>query len=253
MPFWRPNRSDLHQGAYTLSALEPACVGSGDYHFFMGGVGMAAAIHALQDWTEKPLLWATIQFISHGMRGDDLTLRLDQIGGGRRIVQTRAQLFRGDELLQQMVAALGAREGEQNQQFAKMPNVSAPEDCPPKADDAFQQEGNLIDQFERRAAREAPESGLEWMWIRPKFQADIDASLLSLISDFFLGAHPRTRRGTSLDNTFRLYSVVPTDWILSCTEITGIANGAAHGHQKLFAQDGTLLSISSQTGLLPRS
>lgn len=252
MTFWIPSRSDPNQATYALSALEPACVGSGDHHFFMGGAGMAAAIHALEDWTGKPLLWSTVQFITHGMRGDDLVLRLKQVGGGRRIVQTRAQLYRGEELLQQMVAALGARECEQDQQLAKMPNVAAPEDCPPKADDAFQQNGNLIDQFERRTAREAPESGLEWMWIRPKFETAIDASLLSLISDFFLGAHPRTRRGTSLDNTFRLYSTTQTNWILSCTELSGFVRGAVHGHQKLFSQDGTLLSISSQTGLLPR-
>ena len=134
-----------------------------------------------------------------------------------------------------------------------MPKVPPPKDCALKSDDTFNQSGNLIDQFERRTALENNEAGLECMWIKPKFEASMSAPMLALMSDFFLGAHPLTRSGTSLDNTFRLCALQPTEWVLAVTQLSRFRDGAAHGTQQQFAQDGTLLSISSQTGLLPRS
>lgn len=217
----------------------------------MGGVGMAAAIEALERWSEKPLLWSTIQFISHGMLDEGFTLALKRMGGGRRIIQASAELLRGDDVLQHSVAALGARGPEDNHQFARMPDVAPPEDCDAKQDDLMQRPGNLIDQFERRIARADEDAGIEYMWIRPVFETRFSAALLALMSDFFLGAHSRSRGGTSLDNTFRLCGLVETDWVLAATELSCFKNGAAHGTQRQFSQDGTLLSISSQTGLLP--
>ncbi len=252
MSFWLPERSASNENAFNLTAQDCACVGAEEHQFFMGGVGMAAAISALETWAEKPLLWSTIQFINHGMLGDKLTLELEQVGGGRRVTQTAARLVRGEEVLQHSIAALGGREGEPDRQFAAMPTVPRPADCDLKTDEAFLQSGNLIDQFERRVAREDETLGTEYMWIKPKFDTEVSAALLALMSDFFLGAHPRTRGGTSLDNTFRLCSLRPTEWVLAVTELSSFTNGAVHGVQRQFSQDGDLLSVSSQTGLLPR-
>jgi len=54
------------------------------------------------------------------------------------------------------------------------------------------------------------------------------------------------------DNTLRVFSVEPTDWILSVTQMSGFRAGVAMGVTHQFTQDGQLLSTSSQTGLLPR-
>ncbi len=252
MAFWTPTRAPSDPETYRITPTKPACVGVGDHQFYMGGVGMAAAIEALEAWAEKPLVWATIQFVNHGMLGDDLTLHLERVGGGRRLVQARAQLLRGDEVLQQTLAALGKRDADHDVQFAQMPEVPSPENCALKIDDAMKQPGNLIDQFERRIAFESADEGIERMWIKPKFEVEHGAGLLALISDFFLGAHPRTRGGVSLDNTFRLRALPSGEWILAETILSSFANGIVHGEQKQFSQDGSLLSVSSQTGLLPR-
>ena len=253
MSFWASERSAESPNRFHITATTPACVGMRDHQFFMGGVGMAAAIAALETWSEKPLLWSTIQFVTHGMLGDDMELELEPVGGGKRVVQASARLLRKGEVLQQSIAALGERPGEPDRQFATMPLTPPPEDCPLKQDDAFDQPGNLIDQFERRIAFEDTDAGVEHMWIRPKFASDMSAPVLALMSDFFLGAHPRSRGGTSLDNTFRLCSLAPTDWVLAETTFSTFTRGAVQGTQRQFAQDGSLLSISSQTGLLPRS
>ena len=62
-------------------------------------------------------------------------------------------------------------------------------------------------------------------------QTTIDAAYLALVSDFFLGAHIKTRGGTSLDNTFRLINAHQTEWILVVTQLSSFTRGAAQGTQ----------------------
>ncbi|GIT76938.1 MAG: hypothetical protein Ct9H300mP31_14690 [Acidimicrobiaceae bacterium] len=39
------------------------------------GTGLGAAVRALEADAARPLVWATAQFISHAVPGEDLTLR----------------------------------------------------------------------------------------------------------------------------------------------------------------------------------
>lgn len=249
-PFWHPLAQDAGDFAYTPPA--PACVGSADHQFYMGGAAMATHIAAMEAHFDKPLLWATIHFLNHGLLGEDMALRVEPVSGGRSVVQAMSTMRRGETVLHRTVAALGARAGEPDRAFVRMPDVLRPEACPVKIDDAMQIDGNLMTQFDRRTAYEDSVAGCEYMWIRPNFETRIDAPYLALVSDFFLGALPRTRRGTSLDNTFRLINLAETRWVLAVTQMSSFTRGAAHGTQHLFAENGTLLAVSSQTGLLPR-
>ena len=134
-----------------------------------------------------------------------------------------------------------------------MPRVAPPQSCSVKTDLDHNNNQDLISQFERRIAIEAPNEGLGAMWIRSNDLLPVSAGLLAITSDFMLGLHPESFRGTSLDNTFRVFSTRPTEWILCVTQMSGFRDGAAMGVTHQFAQDGQLLSVSSQTGLLPRS
>ena len=134
-----------------------------------------------------------------------------------------------------------------------MPQVAPPEDCPVKTDLDHNNDQDLIAQFERRMAIEAPDEGLGAMWIRSKDTLPVSAGLLAITSDFMLGLHPESFRGTSLDNTFRVFSTRPTEWMLCVTQMSGFRDGVAMGVTHQFTLDGQLLSVSSQTGLLPRS
>lgn len=251
--FWVADANRSEPGHFTYTVNQLACVGpSAEHQFYMGGVAMATHIDALQRHFEKPLLWATIQFLNHGMLYDDLDLSVSQVGGGRNVLQAMAVMQRGDEVLHRTMAALGARGDTPDQVFVAMPSVAGPRDCDVKADDIMAAPDNLLGQFERRTAHEDSANGCEYMWIRARRQTTIDAAYLALVSDFFLGAHIKTRGGTSLDNTFRLINAHQTEWILAVTQLSSFTRGAAQGTQHLFAEDGTLLSTSSQTGLLPR-
>lgn len=238
-------------GSFTFTALPEACVGPDERQFFMGGAAMAVAIDVLQQTADKPLLWATIQFLNQGALGETFEIDVETLGGGRNVSHMQATLRRGETVLQRTIAALGARAGEPDKQFVSMPDVPRPEDCPRKKDDAYGRPGNLIGLFDRRTALEDSDAGIEHLWIKP-LDGNIDAPMLGVISDFFLGAHARGRGGTSLDNTLRMVMSHPTEWVLCVTQVAGFGGGTMHGTQHHFAEDGTLLATSSQSGLLPR-
>ena len=250
--FWTPHVLKGETGQFDYVAGREACVGPPERQFLMGGVAMAAAITALEQTIDKPLRWASMQFVTGAMLGDRIRISVEPLGGGRSLIQARALLHQGDRLLQSVSAALGRRDSGSDHQFAEMPNVPPAADCPPKTDDTFAADDNLLALFERRTALEDGAAGIELMWIRPRFTAPVSAALLALISDFLLGAHGRTRGGTSLDNTLRMHRIVQTEWVLCATRLTGFSDGAASGTMQLFAEDGTLLALSGQTGLLPR-
>ena len=250
MSFWTPKA--VNDGRYTLSASQELCVGAKPHEFLMGGVAMAAAVDALEHTTGKPLLWATIQFVSHGLLGNELEINTEILGGGRNIKQARASIRHGGELLQSVSAALGRRDSEVEETFLTAPDAPPPLDCPLRPQDPMANSDNLMAQFERRIAMKSDDTGEEWMWIRPTQEMPFSAGLISLISDFFLGAHTKTHRGTSLDNTIRMFARPQTEWILCRTQMSGFKHGVAHGMQHHFSENGELIAISSQTGLLPR-
>ena len=251
MSLWTPTSSTTTEGRFSVTATRAMCVGPEDVEFVMGGVAQAIAIDAAELATGKPLLWSTIQF--NAAARNKQIIDIDVIGqsGGRSLSQVRVDVTADKKPVQSMFAALGARPGNTTQ-FIKMPKVDAPENCPKKDDPLIQSTGNLIYEFDRRTALEDATAGLEYMWIRPVRNMPITAGLLALTSDFMLGAHRDTRGGTSLDNTLRIFSVEPTDWSLSVTQMSGFREGVAIGVTHQFTQDGHLLSTSSQTGLLPR-
>ncbi len=250
IPFWRAE--EVGDAQFSYSPPPAVCVGPEDHQFYMGGAAMATHIDVLERYFDKPLYWATTHFLNHGMLGEDMQINVEAVSGGRSVVQAMLEMKRGDTVLHRTLAALGAREGEPDRAFVSMPEVAPPDKCPEKTPDLFANDKNLIGRFERKTAFEDPVAGTEHMWIRAHFEPTIDAAYLALVSDFFLGAHERTRRGTSLDNTFRLINTKPTEWILMVTQMSSFTRGAAQGNAHLFAEDGTLLATSSQTGLLPR-
>lgn len=251
MAFWSPQSDGSDPNKFGLLASPQACVGPAGYEFIMGGVAQAAAIEAAEIVANKPLLWSTIQFVNAGFVNQSIDIEVEVLGGGRSISQVLVTLTAEGTILQTMSAALGGRQGTERQ-FVSMPPVAPPKDCSIKTDLDHNNNQDLIAQFERRMAIEAPDKGLGAMWIRSKDALPITAGLLAITSDFMLGLHPESFRGTSLDNTFRVFSTHSTEWILCVTQMSGFRDGAAMGVTHQFTQDGQLLSVSSQTGLLPR-
>jgi hypothetical protein len=54
----------------------------------------------------------------------------------------------------------------------------------------------------------------------------------------------------SLDNTLRVGTIVPTDWVMIDIRVDVVARGFGHGTVYLWAPDGTLMAAASQSAIV---
>jgi acyl-CoA thioesterase len=240
---------------FHLPVAKDLRVGPPERQFLMGGVGLASAISALERATERPLIWATAQYLSFAPPDSIVDIDVHVPVSGRNVSQARVISHVGEREIITVNAALGVRPDQPTEQYAVMPEVPPP--------DEFDREeplrgvpGDLHSRIERRrildAALDPDHEGHARMWIRATGDEPVTAGLLAVFADFLPGAIPVTTGSTSLDNTLRVLRLVPTRWCLLDTRVHGTASGFFHGGMWIFAEDGTLLATASQSGILPR-
>jgi acyl-CoA thioesterase len=244
-------------------ALSPAvCVGPPDELFMFGGVGLGAAIGAMERTCGRPVVWATAQYLSYARPDSIVDLDVWTPAVGKYNTQARVVGHVDDREIFTVNAALGERPSEIKGQWAPMPDAPPPEDCP-AAEHWRGSEGTLNSRIEVRVAKgrygrdregHAEADGRSMIWIRPKEGYSIDSSMLAIIADFVpsgIGnALGRNAGGNSLDNTIRVRRIVPTEWVLCDIHIHGVHAGFGHGTMHLFAQDGELMATASQSLIL---
>lgn len=252
-PFWRvaPAQSG-REGAYTLPIMLPATVGPEGAPHLMGGVALAAAMDAMELSSGQPILSAHVQFLSPTHHAEELHIQCEQYGGGQSIGQWYADAHVNGRPTHRFSASLGAREPCDGETFIAMPNVPAPDECEPSNDPRWGAEGSLFDQIEGRTALKDLDKGYIASWVRNTGGLANDSGWLALISDLFLGQHPRSYGGASLDATFRFIQPSRPGWVLCVTQMGAVDRGVIHGSAQYFGEDGKLLALSSQTGVLPR-
>jgi acyl-CoA thioesterase II len=83
----------------------------------------------------------------------------------------------------------------------------------------------------------------------------VDPTLLAIMADHapsgIGSALGRGTGGNSLDNTIRFFGRVETEWVLRDIQIDAAHGGFAHGAVRLFAQNGRLMALASQS-MIPR-
>jgi acyl-CoA thioesterase len=97
--------------------------------------------------------------------------------------------------------------------------------------------------------------GRSVLWARmPDLLEPSSGASLAILGDyvpFGIGqALGRVGGGNSLDNTLRVYRLVPTEWVLLDIRIHAVAHGFGHGVVHLWAEDGTLLATASQSTII---
>ena len=252
-PFWRcvPGEG---QGRYLLPVMPAATVGPDGAPHVMGGVALGALIDAMELDSELPLQFAHVQFLSPTQHAEQLDVACEQCGGGRAVAQYAAHASVNGRPTHRASAALGAREPAEQTLFAAMPDVSGPDESEERAHTYPVAPGGLLDQMDYRIAAEDTARGMQAIWTRSRAGFAVDAAWLAIISDFFLGAHPGSRGpgSSSLDAMLRFVQACEPGWVLSVTEFAAYSRGVVHGSARHFSEDGRLLAISSQSGVLPR-
>lgn len=262
-----------HLDAAAFLGMEPADVPlrwsmqvtpgvSSGLNALFGGCGLAAGVVALEDATERPVVWATAQYLSFAPVGRALEIEAVEIVRGRSMSQGRAVVrHAGDEILT-VNAALGAKDRDTAGMWVEQPPVPPPADCPLRelpvdAKDtlATRVEMRLADArgYEELSGTPAV-GGRSALWVRiPEIDTSVETSAakLSILGDYLpfgVGqALGRPAGSTSLDNTIRMVSRYPTEWVLVDIRVHAVAHGMATGTVFLWSDDARLLAVASQT------
>jgi acyl-CoA thioesterase-2 len=248
---------------YFLPVTRGIAVGPPDRLFLFGGVGLAAAIEAMERTTGRPVIWATAQYLSFARPGSIVDFDVRVPTEGRHSSQARVIGHIDDKEIITVNAALGARPMGSDGQWVAIPVVPPPLDCP----EVTHWRGSLDDlkdRFEKRLAggrypTGAPMDGVSadgrmLLWVRAREGQPVGAAMLAVIADFVSeaigNAIGRLSGGNSLDNTIRYASHEPTEWVLCDMRIEMVHAGVVHGAMHLFAESGALLATASQSLIL---
>lgn len=226
-----------------------------------GGCGLGACIEAIEQVTGRPLVWATGQYLSYARPGSVVTIDVNEVVRGHQISQARAIAHvDGDEILT-VNAALGKREMPHTGQWAEMPVVPPPLECPPRVV-MDQHVGTIMDRIDMRLADarnfdqldDTPRSGRSALWVHLPGLLELTPATLAIVGDYvpfgISQALGRRAGGNSLDNTLRVASRRQTEWILADIRVSAIAEGFGHGLVHLWTEDGTLLGTASQSTIV---
>jgi acyl-CoA thioesterase II len=231
--------------------------------FLFGGAGLGAAVEALETATNRPVVWATAQYLSYARTDSVVDLDVKVAVSGHNLTQARVVGHVADQEIFTVNAALGSREATGNGEWAERPPAPSPQDCPPRIH-RFGQEGSINEFMDVRLvdAREfgslplsgpgePSENGRSVVWARIPEVPQVSAMSLAILGDFVPFGVGQARGiqggGNSLDNTLRVVQLVPTEWVLLDIRIHAIRNGFAHGLIHLWAADGTLMATASQS------
>jgi acyl-CoA thioesterase len=227
--------------------------------FLFGGSGLGAAIEAMEGTTERPVVWATAQYLSYARPGTVMDIDVTVAVEGHQITQARAVGHVGNTEVLTVNAALGVRPLEAHGQWAQMPEgMPAPDDCVDRPLRMHVDE-SINTRLDVRVAKirdfseldGTPGDGRTVMWARMPEVLDMSGAALAILGDYVpMGvgqALGLMAGGSSLDNTLRVARLVPTEWVMLDIRVHAVDHGFGHGLVHLWAQDGTLLATASQS------
>jgi acyl-CoA thioesterase-2 len=116
---------------WRLPIIERTTGGGGS---LFGGVGLAAGAVALEQATQKPIVWATGQYLGITQQPAALDLEVPLPAVGRNVTQGRVVGHLSDTTPDQeimtVLGACGKRDSVASGLWLKCPEAPAPEDCP---------------------------------------------------------------------------------------------------------------------------
>jgi acyl-CoA thioesterase-2 len=231
--------------------------------FLFGGCALGAAIAAMEATSGRPVVWATAQYLSYAHPPSILDIDVTLAVQGRSITQARVVGHVADTEIFTVNAALGTRDLPTEGSWVEMPAVPRPEDCDVRGP-RFPGTESIMDRLDVRLAsarawdemdgNPAPD-GRSMLWARVPDLLDLSSGAsLAILGDyvpFGIGqALGRIGGGNSLDNTLRVYRLVPSEWVLLDIRVHAVAHGFGHGAVHLWSEDGALLATASQSAIV---
>lgn len=233
-------------------------IGGGRGSLF-GGCGLAAGVVALEGSADRPVVWATGQYLSTVGVGSQLSFDVAFPAMGRSMAQGRTIGRVDDHEIISVVGALGRRREE----IAGVWREARPAPGPNESDPLVRhfEAACIHDHVEVRVAKgmfgfsgqgEPSADGELVLWLRMP-EVDHDAAALALMADYMSAAVGNAAgvpsRCTSLDNTIRFASrdYDRNGWVRCDADITYAGDGVAYGHCHMWSEAGMLLATASQS------
>jgi acyl-CoA thioesterase len=215
-----------------------------------GGTGIAVMVATMEAETERDALWTTVQYASSANIGERVDCAVEVLANGKRTSQVRMTATAGNEIVLAAVGATGvARTGPIEAQIPTMPVMPPPEESVEWGFGPRTSEGAPAPSWMQLAEmRHVPEASAIWARMRSGLltRAAI-AFLADMIPSSVARAAGKMGGGTSLDNSLRFARLVDTEWMLMDMDPWFATSGYLHGGARLWAEDGTLLGVASQT------
>jgi len=247
---WLGLQSTHNPMRWYLPVTPGICTG---HRFLFGGCALGAAISAMEGSTGRPVVWATAQYLNFARPPSVVDIDITIASEGRNTTQARAVAQVGNTEILTVNAALGDRPLELSGQWPEMPEVDPPDDLPHR-EGRWNVEDSIMARLDQRWARQDPKSGRTVLWSRMPDLLEVSAPSLAVLGDYVpMGISQALDLDTmsnSLDNTLRVGTLVPTDWVLIDIRIDLVSRGFGHGVVYLWATDGTLMATASQSAII---
>jgi acyl-CoA thioesterase II len=214
-----------------------------------GGTGIAVMVATMEAETARAALWTTVQFASTADLGDRIDCNVEVLASGKRTAQVRMTASVGDRVVLAAVGAAGVtRTGPIEAQIPSMPAVPPPEDGV-EWGSWHRHDGDRAPSWMQLAEmRHVVEGGAIWARMRSGIQTRATVSFLAdMVPSSVARAAGKMGGGTSLDNSLRFGRLVDSEWILLDMDPWFTTSGYLHGAARVWAEDGTLLGVASQT------
>ncbi|MCB1256868.1 MAG: thioesterase family protein [Microthrixaceae bacterium] len=230
-------------------------------NFLFGGCGLGAAVSALEAECERPVIWATAQYLSFAMTGEQMDLYATIAVSGKMTTQSRVVARVGDREILTVNAALGEKPIPYDEQWVTMPEVADPEDCPLRSD-LVADGKSIMSRFDMRLAIGTPWDAFDGtrapgarsaLWVHTP-DVEMSAAAIAILGDYvpfgISQALGNWIPSNSLDNTIRVHRLEPTEWVLCDVRIDSVSRGFGHGSVYLWTESGELLATASQSAVL---
>jgi acyl-CoA thioesterase II len=238
---------------WCMTAHRHLCLGPPGRKHISGGAALASVVTVLEAATERPLIQASVQFLSSAQADQIFTIEIRAMKAGRSISQALAAIVVDGQDVAYVTAALGARDEIGPFAWEVAPAVPPPEACAP-IPFVRNDPGDLHSHLDMRLALDPVINpmGRACFWIRTGMTEPVPSAILALVADYLPEAihmNIGQRAGAvSLDNVIRLVRREATDWLLCDIQLGAVSAGLFHGRIAVFTQDGQLLATGGQSG-----
>lgn len=216
-----------------------------------GGTGIAVTVATMEAETARNALWTTVQFAGSADIGERIECHVEVLASGKRTSQVRMSATVGDRVVLAAVGATGVpRTGTIELEVPTMPDVPQPAECEDWMSTRrwHTADGGRTSWLQIAEMRHVADGGAIWARMRSGLQTRATAAFLAdMVPSAVVRAAGMMGGGTSLDNSMRFGRLTETEWILLDMDPWFGTGGYIHGGARVWAEDGTLLGVASQT------